>query len=147
MLILSVACASKQTEAQFNRSQEEVLEDLKNLYDFDDVKILWTEEQLNEDGSRQIDENIKWTANRTANGVGRNLKVYLTNGIDLPETVEERTEIGKEAMQLVLNSIENEEDYDNFLVVFVHEAVYGGMDMRSENPYGYKLEELEQKVD
>ena len=45
-------------------------------------------------------------------------------------------------MQIVLNSIDNDTDYEDFTVVFVHEAVYGEMDMISENPFNYKLKDF-----
>ena len=143
--ILLIGCTGtpKQVEAQFNRPQEEIIKDLKNLHDFEEVKILWTKNEIDDGSSRDIDENIKWTANQIDDGVGRNLKVYLKNGKALPETNEEKAEIGKAAMQIVLNSIDNETDYEDFTVVFVHEAIYGGMDMTSENPFRFKLEEFD----
>lgn len=140
LLLIGCTATTKQVEAQFNRPQEEIIEDLKNLYDFEEVKISWTKNEIDDGSSRDIDENIKWTANQIDDGVGRNLKVYLKNGKSLPETNEEKAKIGKEAMQIILNSIDNRTDYEDFTVVFVHEAVYGGMDMTSENPFRYKLE-------
>jgi hypothetical protein len=119
-----------------------VIADLKALHGFDDAKIAWTENQIDEGSSREINENIKWSANLIDDGVGRNLKIYLTNGRNLPETNSRKAEIGRKAMQIVLNSIENASDYEDFTVVFVHEAVYGGMEMSSENPFRYKLEDF-----
>lgn len=142
--MLLVGCTDKPrtVEAQFNRPKEEIIEDLKGLHDFEEAKISWTKDEIDDSRRRDINENIKWTANQIDNGVGQNLKVYLKNGKNLPEPNEEKHKIGKKAMQLVLNSINNKSDYEDFTVVFVHEAIYGGMNMRSENPFRFKLKEF-----
>ena len=142
--ILMVGCSgrNKQTEAQFNRPKEDVIADLQQLHDFDAVEIKWTENRIDEGSSRGIYENIKWTANQIDKWVGHNLIVYLTNGVNLPEINASKAAIGNKAMQIVLNSIDNDTDYEDFTVVFVHEAVYGEMDMISENPFNYKLKDF-----
>jgi len=71
------------------------------------------------------------------------LRVYLTNGEHLNASNSFKREIGEQAMKLVYNSIENKENYTRFTVYFVVEKEYGGEDMRSENPFPYKIEDLE----
>lgn len=147
MMLLLAGCGgkAKPTAAQFNRPQAEVEEELKNLYNFEEVTIQWTQNRIDEGrtSNRDVEENIKWTANQIEDGVGRNLKVYLTNGNIDPDTNEEKDRIGREAMQIVLSAIDNQKDYEDFTVVFVHESTYDGMEMRSENPFRYELKEFQ----
>ena len=111
------------SDLQFNRNVDELVSELKELDEFEDA-------------------NIKTTANESEEETGRHLKIYLKNGKHLNESNSFKNQIGKEAMQLVLNSIENGSDFSDFTVYFVTEKEYGGMDMRSENPFPYTLKDF-----
>ena len=100
-----------------------MIDDLKKLGDFEDA-------------------NIKWTVSRFGESVSHNLKVYLMNGLPLAND-SLRNIFGKDAMRLVLNSIENDTAYNNFIVYFISENKVGTMRMKTELPYSYKLEDFE----
>lgn len=114
----------KYKEAKFNREPQEVINELKSLHDFENA-------------------NIKWTVSRFGDNVSHNLKVFLTNGKNMPKEDSLKSKIGKEAMQLVLNSIENDTAYTDFIVYFINETKNGAVNMRTEKPFTYELSEFE----
>jgi hypothetical protein len=127
VVILITGCIGndlKYKEAKFNRDPQEVIEDLKRIHDFENANIKWTVSQFDQD-------------------ISHNLKVFLTNGKNLPESDSLKNKIGKEAMQLVLNSIENDTAYNDFVVYFITENKNGVVNIRSEIPFSYQLEDFE----
>ncbi len=85
---------------EFQRSSDEVIGDIKVLANFKDADIQWSASSF--DGKTQ---NI--------------LLVQLINGNNLPEDESSLRELGKEAIQIVINSIENESDFNEFHVEFI----------------------------
>ncbi len=110
-------------KAEFNRDINEVIVDLKKINDFEDA-------------------NIKWTVSQFGDNVSHNLKVILKNGKDLPKEDSLLNEIGKDAMRLVVESIDNDTAYTDFIVYFLTENKKGMMNMRMEKPFTYELDEL-----
>jgi hypothetical protein len=113
----------KYKEAKFNREPQEVIEELKELHDFENA-------------------NIKWTVSRFDQDISHHLKVFLTNGQNLPESDSLKNQIGKEAMQIVLNSIENDTAYNDFVVYFITDIKNGVVKIGSEIPFSYQLEDF-----
>lgn len=111
-------------EAKFERDIEEVRSDLKALKNFDDT-------------------GIKWMAISTNSKTTHLLKVQLLNGKELSEDDQEMRELGKEVMKIVINSIENESDYDTFQVVFIQKTGIGPLSSGSSRPFTYQLEDLQ----
>jgi hypothetical protein len=126
IMVFLISCMSNldYKEAKFNREPKEVIEELKMLKGFENA-------------------NIKWTVSSFGDSVSQNLKVYLTNGENLPKSDSSLLEIGKNAMSIVVSSINNESDYNNFIVYFVTRKKVGTMTYNSEEPFEYKLSELE----
>lgn len=114
----------KYKEAQFNREYQEVVNDLKALHDFENAYI-------------------KWSVSKFGQKVNHTLKVYLKNGRDIPEPDSLKHAIGKAAMQLVLNSIDNDTAYTDFVVYFISEIRNGTVNMKRETPFAYRLEEFD----
>jgi hypothetical protein len=125
-MVFLISCMSnlEYKEAKFNRAPKEVIEELKMLNGFDNA-------------------NIKWTVSSFGDSVSQNLKVFLTNGENLPKSDSALFEIGKNAMSIVVSSINNESDYNNFIVYFVTRKKVGTMTYGSEKQFEYKLSELE----
>jgi hypothetical protein len=99
-----------------------------------------TEEQLRQLGSFE-DAKIAWSARTFDDKVTHNLKIQLLNG-EIPENDSVEYATGKKALQIVIEAIENEADYDNFVVFFVKRKRDGAMTTGSEKPYEYQLDEL-----
>ena len=111
-------------EAKFERDSQEIINDLKALSDFEDAGIRWSATSFKEE-TKHI------------------LYIQLLNGQDLSEKDAELKEIGKKALKIVINSIENEEEYDKFQTVFIQKTSVGPVSKSYTKPFNYSLEELE----
>ncbi len=114
---------AKSKPAKFNRDSKVVLEELRQLGSFEDAKISWS--------ARTFDD-------KTAH----HLRIQLLNGA-IPDDDSTEYEIGKQAMQKLLAAIDNDEDYENFVVIFVTRSKNGAITVGAERPYEYKLSELQ----
>ncbi len=112
------------THAKFERDSGEVINDLKALGNFENAGIRWSASSFKE-------ETISL------------LYVELTNGENLSEDDMELKKIGKEALKIVVNSIENEAEYDRFQAVFIQNKSIGLVSKSTTKPFEYNLEELE----
>jgi hypothetical protein len=113
----------KYKEAIFNGdSKEKIEQQLRQFGSFEEAKIAWS--------ARTFDDKTT-----------HNLKIQLLNGSVLEDDSTEY-EIGKRAMQLVVDAIENEADYDNFVVFFIKRQKEGNVTTGSDRPYEYQLSDL-----
>lgn len=110
-------------QAEFERDTVEVINDLKKLSDFEDAGIYFS--------ARSFKEETTYI-----------LRIQLVNGKNLSTDASELKELGKEALVIVVNSIENEIDYDKFQVVFVQSESIGPVSSSSTEPFEYTLADL-----
>lgn len=131
MVIVLLAVAScmgdfkmpEMKQAQFNREPELVIQELKEMGDFEDA-------------------NIKWSSFAIGDSVSHRLKVILINGQNLPAEDSALNHMGRLAMQTVLNSIDNDTAYNQFIVYFSESKKEGGITRMKEQPYSYSLSEF-----
>jgi hypothetical protein len=110
-------------QAKFQKDTNEVINELKSLKNFEDA-------------------GIRWSANSFDNKTTNILIVQLLNGKGLTDNETELHNLGKEAMKIVNESIENELDYDEFQVVFIQKASAGLVSTSFTRSFEYSLEEL-----
>ena len=99
LIAFLIACNSQKEDTariEYTRDELLILQDLKNLVSFEDAEIVFEKDQTH-------------------------LKVYLENGKHINESNDFKNGIGKAAMKLVLNSIEDTSQYSEFTVYFVVE--------------------------
>lgn len=124
ILLFLQSCALPEVkQAKFQKDAKEVINELKSLKDFEDA-------------------GIKWSASSFDNKTTNILIVQLLNGKDLSDNNEDLRNLGKEAMQIVNNSIENEKDYDKFRVVFVQKSSTGPVSTSFTRSFEYSLDDL-----
>jgi len=124
ILLFLQSCALPEVkQAKFQKDAKEVINELKSLKDFEDA-------------------GIKWSASSFDNKTTNILIVQLLNGKDLSDNNEDLRNLGKEAMQIVNSSIENEKDYDKFRVVFVQKSSTGPVSTSFTRPFEYSLDDL-----
>lgn len=111
-------------EAKFQKDTKEVINELKSLKDFEDA-------------------GIKWSARSFDNKTTNILIVELLNGKGLSDNQDQLRDLGKKALQVVNNAIENEKDYDKFQVVFIQKASTGLLTTSFTRPFEYSLDELQ----
>jgi hypothetical protein len=123
LLVLQSCSLPEVKQARFQKDAKEVINELKSLKDFEDA-------------------GIKWSARSFDNKTTNILIVQLLNGKNLSDDNEELRKLGKEAMQMVNSSIENENDYDKFQVVFVQKSNTGPVSTSFTKPFEYSLDDL-----
>lgn len=87
-------------QPKFERNSKEVMNELKALSNFEDT-------------------GTRCRANSFKDEINNFLNVQLVNGGNLSEDDIELNNLGKEALKIVVNSIENEVDYDKFQVISI----------------------------
>lgn len=123
-VVMSQSCSLPEiNEAKFQKDTKEVINELKSLKDFEDA-------------------GIKWSARSFDNKTTNILIVELLNGKGLSDNQNELRDLGKKALQVVNNAIENEKDYDKFQVVFIQKASTGPLTTSFTSPFEYSLDEL-----
>ena len=70
------------------------------------------------------------------------LVVQLLNGKEINGDKNQMLEIGKQVMKLTINSIENENEYDKFQVVFIQQAKKGIVTKSFSMPIEFTLSDL-----
>lgn len=70
------------------------------------------------------------------------LVVQLLNGEEINGDKNQMLEIGKQVMKLTINSIENENEYDKFQVVFIQQAKKGMVTKSFSMPIEFTLSDL-----
>ncbi|MFZ6053075.1 hypothetical protein [Halocola ammonii] len=108
---------------KFERDTEELIVELKELSNFENADIRWNVRSFKDTSTYY-------------------LVVNLINGKDLPEEDAELKEIGQEAMKIVVNSIENENVFDKFRVVFEEVKQSGAVTRRNKIPFEYSLSDI-----
>lgn len=111
-------------QAKFERDSEQVINDLIVLGNFEDARVNFSASSFKGEAT-----NL--------------LSIQLINGTNLNEDASELRNLGREALKILVNSIENEDDYDRFQVIFVQKESEGLVNNNINKPYEYKLEELE----
>jgi hypothetical protein len=109
-------------KANFERDQQEVIADVKNLHDFEEV-------------------NLKFSTTSFDGHTTHMLIVELLNG-NFPNGDDNLKRIGKDVLKIVLNSISNESDYSKFKVVFVNKGSAGIVTTSVTRPYEYELKDI-----
>jgi hypothetical protein len=104
-------------------NQETILTDLKSIGDFEKVAI---------NGSVISSGNDRTDI----------LVVQLLNGKEINGDKNQMLEIGKQVMKLTINSIENENEYDKFQVVFIQQAKKGIVTKSFSMPIEFSLSDL-----
>lgn len=110
-------------KAKLEKELNEIVEDLKNIKDFEDAGFKWGVRTLGDKQSHY-------------------LQIQLINGEDLPKEEEILKSIGKEAFVKVFDSIENEEEYDDFKVIFTQKKSLGIASSTVNKEYIYTIEEI-----
>ena len=123
LLALQSCSLPEVKKAKFQKDTKEVINELKSLKDFEEAEIKWSASSLD---------------NKTTNI----LIVHLLNGKDLTDNEADLRDLGKEAIKIVISSIENEKDYDKFQVVFIQKASTGLVTTSFTRPFEYSLDEL-----
>lgn len=124
ILFAPQACSFPEAKhAKFQKDSKEVINQLKAITDFEDA-------------------GIKWRASSFENKTTNILIVELLNGKDLTDHEPELRNLGIEALRIVNNAIENENDYDKFEVVFVQQSSAGPATTAFTKPFEYSLDEL-----
>jgi hypothetical protein len=124
ILLASQGCSLPEVkQAKFQKDSKEVVNELKSLKDFEDVGIKWSAISFN---------------NKTTNI----LIVQLLNGKNLGDNKTELRNLGKEAIKIVTNSIENESDYEKFQVVFAQKANTGPVTTSFTKQFEYSLDDV-----
>jgi hypothetical protein len=109
---------------KFERESSEVIEDLKKLGNFDSANV----------GVSMSSINGKSTSS---------LKIDLTNGENLPSG-DELKELARKAFEIVVNSIENENDYSFCRVEIVDEQSIGIVKANSKTTFEFNQADLNQ---
>ncbi|MEM7512630.1 MAG: hypothetical protein AAF388_16970 [Bacteroidota bacterium] len=91
---------------KFEKNSKEVINDLKSLSDFEEA-------------------GIRWNASTFKGESTHELIIQLLNGKDLNRDQEAMNELGKEALKIVFNSIENEAAFQIYKVIFVDKKGIG----------------------
>ena len=104
-------------------NQETILTELKSIGDFEKVAI---------NGSLISSGNDRTDI----------LVVQLLNGKEINGDKNQMLEIGKQVMKLTINSIENENEYDKFQVVFIQQAKKGMVTKSFSMPIEFTLSDL-----
>jgi hypothetical protein len=110
-------------EAQFTRPQDSIINEFLHLNSFERVNINWTIRQFGKDTSS-------------------NLKLLFYNGKNLPIDDSSLREYGKSTMQILINSIKNESDYDKFIVYFIQDESKGITVYKRERKYEFRIEDF-----
>ena len=87
--------------------------------------------------------SVRWSASDENSSIRHILYVELTNGPQSSAPSAQLRETGKEALRIVLNSIANEEAYDEYRVVFKSNSSAGLVNVSSEESFEYELDELQ----
>jgi hypothetical protein len=90
-------------------------------------------------------ENVTFGTTETTykDSTDRYLNLQLLNGTALPKGDSLLRELGRKVMIMVVNSLENSSDYNNFQVEFIAKAEIGLVNYSSSNRYTYKIEDLQ----
>ncbi|HBD25783.1 hypothetical protein [Flavobacterium sp.] len=104
-------------------NQETILTELKSIGNFEKVAI---------NGS----------VISSGNDITDILVVQLLNGKEINGDKNQMLEIGKQVMKLTINSIENENEYDKFQVVFIQQAKKGMVTKSFSMPIEFTLGDL-----
>jgi hypothetical protein len=114
---------SKTIPPIFEKDQADILKDLRELGIFEETAI----------NVRTLSHGQKST---------HILIVELLNGKNISEDKMQRKELGKKALQLVIQSIKNEVEYDKFQVILVQNKSVGHGNLRFSQKMEFSLEEL-----
>ncbi len=124
-LIFFVGCHfSEPKKIVINKPEEEIIKELKNLHGFEKVKF------------------SSFAMGGGGDSTEYTLKIYLINGKDLPIGDSLLRELGKKGMKTLFESIDNEEEFSNYKVIFVKESQKGNFKMTEENPFVYGIEDF-----
>jgi hypothetical protein len=125
LIIIFSACSGnfKIDKVKFNRDSKEVINELKNIDNFENV-------------------NVKWSINNHNNNVTHLLYINLINGNESSKDDSARKEIGKEAMSILLKSIDNDSSFDKFVVNFVFQKSTGIVTQKRKFRYMYNLNDF-----
>lgn len=124
LLLLFQACKMPEMkEPKFEQDPDQLIAELKELSDFENA-------------------DIRWSARNFKDTTTYYLVVNLIKGEDLPEDDAGLEKLGKKAMKLVVNSVENKSDFDIFRVVFGKVKKSGVVTRSSKNPFEYSLSDL-----
>ena len=125
ILLLVHSCSFPEVKApKFERETQAVVDDLKALHNFEDAGVNWKTTISTEQSATNI------------------LSVTLLNGKNLSEDDGKLKELGKEALKIVINSIENENDYDTFQVVFMQQKSFGIVNKNFSKQFVFDLGSL-----
>lgn len=123
IIVIYSSCNSPETiKPQFTKPDGYVTKELKTRNNYEEVRV-------------------RWGASRMGDVVVHYLKLELINGKDLPKDDSSLNVIGKDAMNILLNSINNKTDYSKITVVFVKEIKKGSIKYTETIPFKYELEE------
>jgi hypothetical protein len=123
LILIASACAMP-IEAQFEGPTSELLKKLMLTGEFDD-------------------SNITWNANSLNGETIQNLTVELYNGKNMIQPDSTLKVIGKQALQTVLESLKNKNEYNVYSVVFISQQTKGIETTTLSKGFEFSLEELE----
>lgn len=125
ILLLVHSCSLPQVKTPiFERETQEIVDDLKALHDFEDAGINWKATTFSGEGTTNI------------------LSITLLNGENLSEDNDKLKDVGKEAFKILINSIENEHEYDSFQVIFMQKESFGLVNKSFSKQFVFDLQDL-----
>lgn len=125
MSILSGCNLPENKSLKYSRDSEKVEEDLKHLGEFKQAGVLSSTESYN-------------------GHVTYSLTITLYNGKSVPKDVDGKKEMASKAMKIVVDAIENESEYDLFLVKIVDEFDIGIASKTEYSNFEFTKEEIEE---
>jgi len=125
ILLLLHSCSFPEVKTPiFERETQAIVDDLKALHNFEDAGVNWKTTISTEQSATNI------------------LSITLLNGENLSEDEDKLKELGKDALKIVVNSIENENDYNSFQVIFMQQKSFGIVNKSFSKQFAFDLENL-----
>lgn len=123
---LVIGCSLPEvTEAKFEREFEHVQADLKALDSFENA-------------------GVRWSATSFKGESTQSLIVELLNGTEEDEA--RMRKIGESAMRIVFDSVENEDEFDIYEVVFIQQSSAGIATKTYKKPFRYEKGEIDENA-
>ncbi len=111
--------------AEFKTDQKVVLNRVKDIKDFEEA-------------------NVAVSATSFDGKTTQYLTLTLINGKDMPDSESELKEIGKEALNTVVSSIANQQDYERFSVKFIQQNSVGLLNTKTGRSFSYSFKDLQE---
>ncbi len=123
IMIMSSCALPELITPQFEKDKDTVLKEIQDVADFENVEVEFTSTAFKDEKSSI-------------------LILLLTNGNEKTKDISNMYEIGKDALKILINSISNEEEYNDFKVVFIRSEIVNNVKKNYKEPFDFTLEQL-----